>query len=74
MSELGDKPLAYGSALVFFIGHVFHRAVQTFVSSIKDRCMVFKVNFIAVIGIWLGLLRRFPGTNPSKRNPNRHGQ
>lgn len=43
-------------AWTFIAGRLAHSAVQVFTANIRWRGAVFTVNFVAVLGMWLGLL------------------
>ena len=45
-------------AWVFVAGRVLHSAVQILVPDVRLRGLVFTVNFLAVLGLWLLVLRQ----------------
>ena len=44
---------AVGLAWLFVVGRVLHSAVQIFTSNIRLRGLVFMINFLAVLGLWV---------------------
>jgi hypothetical protein len=46
-------PLAAGLAWIFVAGRVLHSAVQVLTRNIRLRGIVFTVNFLAVLGLWV---------------------
>ncbi|MEM9256741.1 MAG: MAPEG family protein [Pseudomonadota bacterium] len=48
-------------AWLFVIGRVVHSAVQVFTTNIRLRGLVFTINFLAVLAMWLCLV--VPGTS-----------
>jgi hypothetical protein len=45
-----------GLAWVFVMGRLMHTYVQVFTTNVRLRGVVFTVNFVAVLGMWLCLL------------------
>lgn len=48
--------LTIGLAWLFVAGRLMHTGVQVFTTNVRLRGIVFTVNFIAVLGMWVGLL------------------
>jgi hypothetical protein len=46
-------PLALALAWIFIAGRVLHSSVQIFTRNVRLRGIVFTVNFLAVLGLWL---------------------
>ncbi|MCE3264397.1 MAG: hypothetical protein K0R43_3476 [Pseudoduganella sp.] len=44
-------------AWVFIAGRVAHTCVQVFTKNVRLRGAVFTINFLAVVGMWFGILR-----------------
>ena len=51
--QLPGSPLAITLAWLFVIGRLAHSAVQILTRNIRLRGVVFAVNFLAVIGLWI---------------------
>lgn len=43
-------------AWLFIAGRLLHSAVQVFTRNIRLRGLVFTVNFLAVLGLWIGIV------------------
>ncbi|MEM7254275.1 MAG: MAPEG family protein [Pseudomonadota bacterium] len=50
-------PLAIGIAWLFVAGRVLHSGVQILTRNVRLRGVVFSINFLAVIGLWVLILR-----------------
>jgi hypothetical protein len=50
-------PLAPWLAWAFIGGRVIHSGVQIFTSNVRLRGLVFTINFLAVLGLWVIVLR-----------------
>lgn len=51
--QLQPDPIAIALAWVFVAGRVVHSAVQVLASNIRLRGLVFTINFLAVLGLWV---------------------
>ena len=49
-------------AWIFIAGRLLHSAVQILTAKIRLRGVVFTINFAAVLGMWLTVLLRLPGS------------
>lgn len=49
-------PLQVGLAWAFVVGRFVHSLVQVFTTNVRLRGIVFTINFVAVLGMWLALL------------------
>ena len=49
-------PVQLGLAWVFVAGRLLHSCVQIFTTNIRLRGMVFTLNFVAVLAMWVGIL------------------
>lgn len=54
---LGEDPRAIALAWLFVAGRLVHSAVQVMTNNVRLRGMVFMLNFVAVLGLWVLLLR-----------------
>lgn len=50
---LDDRPAATLLAWVFVIGRLAHSAIQILTTNIRLRGLVFTVNFLATLGLWV---------------------
>ncbi|MEM1113800.1 MAG: MAPEG family protein [Pseudomonadota bacterium] len=50
---MGGNTILISLAWLFVVGRVLHSAVQIFTTNIRLRGLVFTLNFVAVIGMWL---------------------
>lgn len=46
-------PFSVGLAWIFVAGRVLHSVVQIFTTNVRLRGVVFTINFVAVLGLWL---------------------
>ena len=53
--------LTLGLAWVFVAGRVIHSVVQIGTANVRLRGAVFTVNFLAVLGLWVGVWHQFMG-------------
>ena len=60
---LQTTPLAIALAWLFVVGRVLHSAVQILTRNVRLRGIVFTVNFLAAIALWV-LVVRAAGTSP----------
>ncbi len=63
MLHLQPSPAAIALAWVFVAGRLLHSAVQILTENIRLRGVVFTVNFLAVLGLWV-LVVVAAGTSP----------
>ena len=49
--------MAVGFAWLFIVGRIAHSLVQILTSNIRVRGLVFTVNFLAVLGLWVLIIR-----------------
>lgn len=62
MQNQSAEPLAALLAWLFVVGRVAHSSVQILTTNVRLRGLVFTINFLAVIGLWLVvLLQQRPG-------------
>lgn len=54
-------PMAPMLAWVFIAGRILHSGVQILTTNVRLRGLVFTINFLAVLGLWLLLLRAAAG-------------
>ncbi|MBA3486104.1 MAG: MAPEG family protein [Lysobacter sp.] len=54
--QLQPGPVVVVLAWVFVVGRVLHSAVQLLTVNVRLRGMVFTVNFLAVLGLWVILV------------------
>ncbi|WP_280561621.1 MAPEG family protein [Chromohalobacter sp. 48-RD10] len=47
------SPAAFALAWVFVAGRLLHSAVQIFTHNVRLRGIVFTINFLAVLGLWI---------------------
>jgi hypothetical protein len=52
------EAIQLGLAWAFIAGRVAHSAVQVFTHNVRLRGIVFTINFLAVLGMWVWLLTR----------------
>ncbi len=52
----GARPAAVLLAWMFVVGRLLHSAVQILTGNVRLRGLVFMVNFVAVIGLWVVLV------------------
>ncbi len=57
IQQVGLDPLAPWLAWAFIGGRVIHSGVQIFTSNVRLRGLVFTINFLAVLGLWVIVLR-----------------
>ena len=62
--QLQPSPAALALAWVFVAGRVLHSAVQILTHNVRLRGIVFTVNFLAALGLWVVVLRAL-GTSPA---------
>lgn len=53
LMQLGFGPAAVWLAWIFVAGRVVHSAVQILTRNVRLRGIVFTINFLAVLGLWL---------------------
>lgn len=53
----GDARAAVALAWLFIAGRLLHSAVQIMTTNVRLRGLVFMVNFVAVLGLWVLVLR-----------------
>lgn len=51
--ERPSDPLQIGLAWTFVLGRFAHSAVQIFTANVRLRGLVFSINFLAVVGLWV---------------------
>ena len=51
--QLGASQLSIVLAWIFVVGRVLHSLVQILTTNIRLRGVVFTINFVAVLGLWL---------------------
>jgi len=51
--QFGTPPMAVALAWVFVAGRVLHSAVQILTRNVRLRGLVFTINFLAVLGLWV---------------------
>jgi hypothetical protein len=56
------EPLALWLAWAFVAGRILHSLVQVFTANVRLRGLVFTLNFLAVLGLWVLLLRQAGGS------------
>ena len=54
--SLGQHAVEVWLAWVFVAGRLIHAYVQVFTTNVRLRGIVFTINFVAVLGMWLWLL------------------
>ena len=50
---------ALGLAWIFVFGRLIHSAVQIFTRNIRLRGLIFTINFLAVVGLWIMVVGSF---------------
>ena len=53
LMQLHSSPIAVALAWIFAAGRILHSAVQILTRNVRLRGIVFTVNFLAVLGLWL---------------------
>lgn len=53
----GDAPAAIALAWLFIAGRLLHSGVQILTTNVRLRGLVFMLNFVAVLGLWVLVLR-----------------
>ena len=54
-----DSQSALWLAWIFVIGRLIHSGVQIFTKNIRLRGAIFTINFLAVLGLWIVVVRSF---------------
>lgn len=57
LMQLPPNPTAFALAWIFVAGRALHSAVQILTRNVRLRGVVFTVNFLAVLGLWLLVVR-----------------
>ncbi|XLZ67870.1 MAPEG family protein [Massilia sp. SR12] len=58
MVQRAVEPLHVYLAWTFIAGRIAHTGVQVLTSNVRLRGLVFTINFLAVLGLWLSLVRQ----------------
>ncbi|WP_133001246.1 MAPEG family protein [Luteimonas arsenica] len=61
--QFQPNPAAVALAWIFVVGRILHSAVQILTHNVRLRGIVFTVNFLAVLGLWV-LVLMSTGTSP----------
>lgn len=57
LAPMHPTPLALWLAWTFIAGRLLHSTVQIFIGDVRVRGVAFTVNFVAVLGMWVLVLR-----------------
>jgi hypothetical protein len=57
LMQLPPDPVALALAWVFVAGRVLHSGVQILTRNVRLRGLVFTINFLAVLALWVAMLR-----------------
>lgn len=57
LMQAGNSPFALALAWLFVSGRILHSAVQILSGNVRLRGLVFTINFVAVLGLWVIVAR-----------------
>lgn len=61
LEQHGIEPVQIWLAWLFVAGRLVHSCIQVFTTNVRLRGVVFTINFLAVLGMWLLLVIGNPG-------------